>query len=60
MLEIDEYLRVLLPVVPEEHPSHVRHPVREAFDARELARPAAPTSHRGANARPVVSSVPDG
>ena len=40
--EVDEHLRVVPPVIPEEHPPHVRHPVREMFDPGELARPAAP------------------
>ena len=34
--------RVVPAIVPEEHPAHVRHPVREMFDAGQLARPAAP------------------
>ena len=40
--EIDEHLRVVPPVIPEEHPPHVRHPVRQLFDPSELPRPAAP------------------
>ena len=51
--EIDEHLRVVPPIIPEEHPPHVRHPVREMFDPGKLARPAAPDdpSRREAAAR---------
>ena len=40
--EIDEHLRVMPPVVAEEHPPHVRHPIRQAFHPGQLACPAAP------------------
>jgi hypothetical protein len=51
--EIDEHLRVVCPVIADEHPPHVRHPVGQTFDPGELARPAAPDhpSQREAPAR---------
>ncbi len=51
--EIDEHPRVVPPIIPEEHPPHGRHPVREMFDSGKLARPTAPDdpSRREAAAR---------
>ena len=45
--EIGEHLRVVPPIIPEEHPPHRRHPVRKLFDSGKLARPAAPDDPSG-------------
>jgi hypothetical protein len=39
--EVEEYPWIQPPVVAEEHPAHIRHPVGEIVDGRELAGSAA-------------------